>query len=120
MIDNPMVLQPTEDPPTGDGWLPVSSDAAWFWDGVTWRRSPLDPRALPRPGSSLPWRVLRPHGLGSLLLLLLAAPLLVAVLAAIQIAGRVLAAATRVVVGVFAVGAAVALLVFLTSALMHS
>src|SRR5487761_1215602 len=97
---------PSQPAPTGEDWVPVSLNGTWYWDGSAWRRTVESPWSAPRrhPGHRERPRALAP---------ILAAPFLLLALLVAQILGRVLAAAVRVVVGVFAWGAAVALLIFL-------
>ena len=90
----------------------MSLTGTWYWDGTTWRRTVESPWSAPRrdAGRHQRRRALAP---------ILVAPFVLLALLIAQVLGRALAVAVRVVVGVFAVGAVVAVLVFLVAALLR-
>jgi hypothetical protein len=116
---------PTRPVPTSDDSVPLSLDGRWWWDGSAWRRtvdSPW-PRQVPAgPGARVSradggWRRgwsgrPRPGWVRLALVLggIVALPLIVIGGIVAEILGRGLAAAVRVVVGVFALGVMVGLL----------
>ena len=103
---------PSGPAPTGEDWLPISLDGQWYWDGTRWLRTVESPWSSPRrdAGRHERRRALAP---------ILVAPFVLLALLGAQVLGRALAAAVRVAVGVFAVGAVVAVLVFLLAAILH-
>jgi hypothetical protein len=104
---------PTHSAPTEEDWVPVTVGGTWYWDGSRWRRTVENPWSVRRrrPGR-------RESSVTSTTALIV--PLAFLAGLAIEILGRALATAIRVVVGVFAVGAVVALAVFLIAALLHA
>lgn len=90
--------------------MTVSGD--WYWEGATWRRTVESPWSAPS---------LRPRrgGYRGVLAPALSTSVVFLVGLVAQVLGRALAAAVRIVVGVFAFGAVVALAVFLLSALLR-
>ena len=127
---------PTLPAPTGEDWLPLSVDGRWWWDGLQWRRTvespwpaaharasaspcaparsaPNDPRRFaPRPPSHwpLPVRVLL-----ITLIYLVGVPLVLIGSMLVEILGRGLAGAARVVAGVMAFGVMIGLLAYVVT-----
>ena len=89
----------------------MSVNGAWYWDGSTWRRT------VESPWSAPPRHPARRRNAG-IVAAVLAAPLVF--LLTLVALGRALAATARIVVGVFAVGAVVALMIFAIAALLHT
>lgn len=119
---------PTLPAPTGEDWLPLSIDGRWWWDGSRWRRTVESPwpathtrtparpflpaRFTPRLPARWP-RVAR--ALVLVLFCLVGVPIIVLGGALVEILGRGLAAAARVVVGVLAFGVMIGLLAFVVT-----
>lgn len=127
---------PTLPAPTGEDWLPLSIDGRWWWDGLRWRRTvespwsatharapapayPLTgsaPRALwrfaPRAPARWPWWA---RALLIALIYLVGVPVVLVGSMLIEILGRGLAGAARVVVGVMAFGVMIGLLAYVVA-----
>lgn len=127
---------PTLPAPTGEDWLPLSVDGRWWWDGLRWRRTVESPWPAPRtrtpappypPARSAPrgpWRFAPraparwpwwARALLITLIYLIGVPVVLVGSMLIEILGRGLAGAARVVVGVMAFGVMIGLLAYVVT-----
>lgn len=91
--------------------MPVTVGGEWYWDGSAWRRTVENPWS---PRQRHPVRA------GNRVAPALTAPVVFLAALGAQIVGRALTALIRIVVGVFAFGAVVALVVLLIAAMLRA
>ena len=135
MIRRAPSVYPTLPAPTGEDWLPLSVDGRWWWDGLQWRRTVESPWPATRsrapqppyaPARSAPrgWRFAPrapahwPQWARTLLIALIylvGVPLVLVGSMLVEILGRGLAGAARVVVGVRAFGVMIGLLAYVVA-----